>query len=290
MGPRFLITLLAAGFAGRQAAACAENKTGDPLVVACTAACEEKYVRALEDAAAELKTKIRIVTLKSAGELKSADAVLSPGGHDIDPKYFDRNLSPEGKRKAAELHAKFGNLTKDGVKKNDPALSARDEFESRLITEYLENDAYRDLPFLGVCYGMQMLAAVKGIPLTVDLQDQLGIPARRKVEDLIQLKGSALEKMVASTSLPGFKNHHQSVDMGYWTHNAKKFGDVNITGTSHEGRVAEVMELTSRPAMGIQFHAESTASDPQARLAPYKWLLEKACVKKSKARAAGLTR
>lgn len=252
---------------------------GHVLKIACTMDCPEPYKQALNDAAAQLGYKIEIGIVSKPADLDGVDAFLSPGGHDIDPKYYSANLNTDEKKKISGLYKRLGNSGKE----ESPAQAARDERESKILKRYFDDPAYANLPYLGVCYGMQMLASSRGLPLTVDIQEQLGIPPRRKLQDKIDLQSKSVISgyLDGATKTIGAKSHHQSVDMAYWNANASKFADVNITGTSHEGKIAEVLEVKSRPALGIQFHAERTEGDPKARLAPYTWFLEKACQRKT---------
>lgn len=279
-GPSLLFSVFvfpfAFAFAAGKPAAC---KTGDRVMrIGCTVECEEPYRKALNDAAAKLGFKIEIVTLSSAAELDGVDGVLSPGGHDIDPKYYTRNVGPDEKARIEKLHERFGNGGK-----TEPRHLARDEREFAIVRRLFEGP--KDQPFLGVCYGMQMMAAVEGIPLTVDMKEQLGIGDRRKVHDDVDMtKDSWLRRYVPGDRLKGYKNHHQSVSMDYWSAHASKHPNVAITGTSHAGKIAEILQLKDRPALGIQFHAERTEGDERARLAPYEWFLEQACLRKPAAR------
>src|SRR5579859_5123816 len=63
---------------------------GAALRIGCTVDCSEDYVEsALRQAADRLGYKIEsIARIANASDAVRYDAIVSPGGHDIDPKYF----------------------------------------------------------------------------------------------------------------------------------------------------------------------------------------------------------
>jgi len=74
-----------------------------------------------------------------------------------------------------------------------------------------------------------------------------------------------------------YENHHQAIDMEYFSVHRTRFLGVRITGTSHGGKIEE--EFDNRPAVGVQFHPER--SDREVLEAVYGWFLTSACLKAS---------
>src|SRR5207247_2136885 len=125
-----------------------------------------------------------------------------------------------------------------------------------------------------ICYGMQMLAVQRGIPLVVDLNAEFGIPNRRELRDRVHLILHSLANSIFSERLlAGFENHHQAVDIREFAR--LKPPAVRITGTSNGGIVPEAIEFDDRPmALGVQFHPEGSALALSDRV--FGWLLDQA--------------
>ncbi len=253
------------------------------LNIACTKKCPNTYIKALKNSAKELHYKIRIKTLNQNRSdykklLSEYDGVLSPGGQDILPKYFTKGLSKKDKENVVSLYKKFG--------KTNANAKRRDKFEYNLFTYYFKHKEFRHLPILGVCYGMQMLASVNNIPLYVDIKEEIGVPARRKVYDKITLTNSNtsfiryLEFDGLNKSLIGYKNHHQAIDLRYFNKMKKKglYKNIDISGVSNSGKIPEIIEFKKRPVIGIQFHAERSGEYTRKKI--YDYFLINACLNK----------
>ncbi len=247
--------------------------TNKILRIGCTHRCGKPYIAALNRAAEELHYRIRIFTLRKGKRnydsvLSSVDAILSPGGHDIDPKYYTQFLSQKEKNKTYKLFNRYGKSNKKG--------KIRDQFEFGLFQRYFSDSRYKNIPVLGVCYGMQMLASVHHIPLYVDLPANIGIPARRKIYDQTQLdSNSHLLPYMGSHTFSGYKNHHQAINLEFYKKHKSLYPDAMITGISNHGKIAEVLEFADRPAVGVQFHPER--SNAHVKKALYKKFLTDAC-------------
>jgi len=254
---------------------CKKLPNNTTIKVGCSDDCDSMDP-VLQEASDKLGISYELMQLTKPEDLDKVDAYLSPGGPDPDPKYYTKNVTEPSKLDLIKkLHAKLGN---DGQKK--PEFDKRDALDSGLLKRYLASDRYANLPFLGVCYGMQMLAATEGIPLVVDIKSQLKIENRLdKMDQIILLPGSTIAKIANVSGFSGAENHHQAVDMEYWNENSSAHPTVKITATSNKGKIPEVIELTNRPAMGLQYHAEETAND--SAQAPFSWLLENACIRKA---------
>jgi gamma-glutamyl-gamma-aminobutyrate hydrolase PuuD len=252
-----------------QAAPCA-LKPAESLTLACTVDCGSAIHERMQRAALHLGYRVNWVTLNPARpDLNGVDALITPGGMDIDPKFY-LDAVDEGHRSALlEDDAKYGH--------HSELSRTRDAFEVALFRNYFTSDNNRSLPVLGICYGLQMLAVANHLPLVVDLPHDLGIPARYHLNDRVELvPGSRIEAIVGKRSLLGAEMHHQAVDIRRLQelHPA----NVAVTGTSNDAHIPEVMEYAERPALAVQFHPE--ISDPELSDRIFGWLLQKACEKR----------
>lgn len=161
------------------------------------------------------------------------DGVLFPGGGDIAPRHYGQ-----------EAHPRLGSLEE-----------SRDELELPLASEALEHD----LPVLGICRGIQVLAVAAGGTLYQDLPSQLAevLPhqvSRQGKDHLAHAitvePASVLGRVTGRDTLDVNSRHHQAVmdvPRGFV-----------ITARAPDG-VIEAMELPSHPfAVGIQCHPENT--------------------------------
>jgi len=206
--------------------------------------------------------------------LAGLDGILSPGGHDIHPSYFTRRASAADRLRMEQLHAQYGN---DG--NTQPRHLARDRHENAVMRAYFSDPRFERMPLLGVCYGMQMMAAVHDVPLYVDLEAELRIPAQRGVHNEIRFTSSDRGLLGAlPATFSAYKNHHQGVSLEALRRNPELGRNLRVRATSHNGRVAEVLEAVNRPAVGVQFHSEARGQN-DARVAPaiFGWLLKQAC-------------
>lgn len=187
--------------------------------------------------------------------LLKVDAVVVPGGADIHPKLYS-------------AEAKHYVETKEGP--------ARDEFELKTFQTYLNDQRFATLPLLGICRGMQMMAVAQGVPLVQDLKAELGIKNRTYRFDQVDVPAA---RSVMSTLFPegkalGFKIHHQNPKLSVLKEKSDK---IRVTATSLDDKIVEAIELTERPAIGVQFHPEQ--SFPSVKHSIFRWLLVEACEK-----------
>jgi gamma-glutamyl-gamma-aminobutyrate hydrolase PuuD len=61
-------------------------------------------------------------------------------------------------------------------------------------------------------------------------------------------------------------------------HKDERWPNINLTALSNRGRIAEVLEWTDRPVLGVQFHPEYTFGKVRRRI--FKSFLNQACHKK----------
>ena len=169
--------------------------------------------------------------------LESLDGIVFAGGNDIDPAYWGADRHP-----ATEIDV------------------ARDTSELMLMRSALE----MDLPVLGVCRGMQVMAVAAGGTLHQHLPDVIG-HSRHQAEsgtDPLAADATAYGKHEVVTKhdseahriLGGHLTvnsfHHQAVDNP---------GSFTATGWCPDDRVIEVIEDPDRTfAFGVQWHPERT--------------------------------
>jgi putative glutamine amidotransferase len=170
--------------------------------------------------------------------LESLDGIVFSGGGDIDPAYWGAEPHP-----AIEVDA------------------VRDTAEIMLMKAALA----ADLPTLGVCRGMQVMAVAAGGSLHQHLPDILGHDRHRAApgtdplaadasafgrHDVVIRPGSRAHGLLgAHLTVNSF--HHQSVDDP---------GECTVVGWCPDDRIVEVIEDPSRSfALGVQWHPERSA-------------------------------
>lgn len=160
--------------------------------------------------------------------LDSLDAIIFAGGADLDPALYGQQAHPQT----------------TGIR------GQRDAAEVALMRAALD----RDLPLLGICRGMQLMAAVHGGSLIQHLPDQVGherhrpAPGEYGVHEVRFAPGSRVEAILGSaTTVPSY--HHQGVDSP---------GSLAITGWADDD-TPEVVEHPNRTfAIGVLWHPEAS--------------------------------
>lgn len=162
--------------------------------------------------------------------LKDVDGLIVPGGPDLDPSYYGEKALPG-----------LNNINK-----------ARDVSDMSIVRVARE----LDLPFLGICRGMQVLNVVRGGTLYQDIPTQLpkALPHRDPklkvfLEHEVQFEpGSVLYSDLGTEKAIVNSWHHQSIkDLG---------DDLAPIAWTADG----VIEAVERPMagfiVGVQFHPE----------------------------------
>ncbi len=164
--------------------------------------------------------------------LDRIDALMLTGGNDLEASLY-------GDEPHAEAEAP------------DPE---RDAWEFALVREAIG----RDMPFLGICRGMQVMNVAFGGTLTQHLPESLGTTDHRRTtgsfdgnDHLVDLQDGFLAARVAGEvvhSVPS--HHHQAVD---------RVGEgLVLSGVSSGDGVAEAIEMPGRRfALGVQWHPEA---------------------------------
>ena len=166
------------------------------------------------------------------------DGLLLAGGADIEPELYGAERHPETKGTVPE----------------------RDTFEIALARRALE----RDLPFLGVCRGMQVMNIALGGTLHQHLPELVGHGEHRRspgsfeqADHDVELEPGSLAARAAGEQVHVIKSHHhQGVD---------RVGEgLVVTGRAKLDDLVEAVELPDRRfALGVQWHPEA---DERSRL------------------------
>jgi putative glutamine amidotransferase len=160
------------------------------------------------------------------------DGLVLAGGADIDPAAY-----------GAERHPTVVATTPE-----------RDAFELALTRGALE----RDVPFLGICRGMQLMNVARGGTLLQHVPETHGHEDHRRVlgsfdgaDHDVRLEPGSLAARAAGEECHGTKSHHhQGVD---------RLGDgLQVTGWAELDELPEAIELPDRRfALGVQWHPEA---------------------------------
>lgn len=173
------------------------------------------------------------VDAETAGQvLDGLDGLIITGGKDVDPARYGQAAHAE----------------------TDEPRPDRDAWEDALLTAAIE----RELPFLGICRGAQVLNVALGGTLHQHLPDVVGstrynLGAGTFADNAVATQeGSTLSALVGDT-LVGKSYHHQAID---------GVGEgLVVTARSDDG-VIQAVELPAVPfGVAVQWHPEQDADD-----------------------------
>jgi putative glutamine amidotransferase len=165
------------------------------------------------------------------------DALVLAGGADVDPAAYGADRDPHTLGTVPE----------------------RDEFEIALAQRALE----RDLPFLGICRGMQVMNVARGGTLIQHLPDDMGHEDHRRAlgtfenaDHDVRLADGSLAARVAGERIHSTKSHHHQ--------GVRDIGEgLEVTGWATVDDLPEVIEdPTRRFALGVQWHPEADMTSP----------------------------
>jgi len=150
-----------------------------------------------------------------------------------------------------------------------PLKPARTAFEQRLLRAALA----ADVPVLGICGGMQLLAVEAGGTLHQDIAHEVpgGLEHEQRHDPREPshaariVPGSLLESIVGASHIEVNSTHHQAV---------KDPGRAKVSAVALD-QVVEAIELPGQFALGVQWHPELIGS--REHLALYRALVDKAC-------------
>lgn len=172
-----------------------------------------------------------------ASGLDDADALLLPGGGDIDPEWY-----------GCERHPRTHGVS-----------HRRDRFELTLLAEALE----RDMPILAICHGMQLLNVHLGGTLDQHLADSPNRlqhdrdrPRAEPAHRIRIADDSPLAEIIGATTAPVNSHHHQGLD---------RVADGLVEIAWAEDGVLEGVYAPGRSwVVGVQWHPEAMAPvDPR---------------------------
>jgi putative glutamine amidotransferase len=169
----------------------------------------------------------------AARVLEGIDGLIIAGGRDVDP-------------------ALYGQQAHETTDRPSPQ---RDSWETALLTAAIS----RELPFLGICRGAQVLNVALGGTLHQNVPDiigstkyQLGNGDFSTVGVQVD-SGSKVGVLVGNESLTVEVYHHQAIDV--------VAPGLRVTARSEDG-VVEAVELDSVPfGVGVQWHPEQKLDD-----------------------------
>lgn len=165
--------------------------------------------------------------------LDGLDGLIVAGGKDVDPARYGQQPHPE----------------------NDAPDALRDDWEEALLTAAIA----RELPFLGICRGAQLLNVALGgtlhqhLPEVIGTDRYSGDEGRFKRNEVQVDAGSRVAEHVGAGALPIRSYHHQAID--------EVAAALTVTARTPEG-VVQAVELPQLPfAVGVQWHPEQDAEE-----------------------------
>ena len=163
------------------------------------------------------------------------DGLLLAGGADVDPQFYGED------RASVTVHT----------------VPERDDFELALARRAIE----RDIPFLGVCRGMQVMNVAQGGTLIQDLPATLGHDHHCRVPGSFDgadhpvhlAAGSQAAKAVGAAHAGTLSHHHQAI--------GRLGEDLVVTAWADLDELPEAIEVPDRRfAVGVQWHPEADAT------------------------------
>lgn len=247
----------------------------EKLIIGCTNKCGRWNNWALKKYARKLGYNLEIINLRSSNQTvdyTQVDGILIPGGSDVNPDLY---ISKQNSKTAKHLKSLRHFYSPSDIGAD------RDKFEFGLLKEYFSNEQARYQPILGICRGLQVLAVSQGIPLYLDIEEELGIKNRRYTLDRVNVNNpeSLIRELAERDSFRAVKYHHQGIRLDHFLENQDRWPNLDITGTSNGGRLAEVMEFYDRPILGVQYHPEWTFFS-KMRKGVFSWFLKRSCFNK----------
>lgn len=182
--------------------------------------------------------------------LETIDGLILTGGADIHPSFYRQSVL----ERCGEID------------------EARDRFE----VELTHATRGRDLPFLGICRGLQVLNVALGGSLYQDLSYRAGTdPAHMSPRDrrgepahpVAITPGSRLAHIIGAREVPVTSTHHQVIrDLA---------PDLAVSAIATDG-VIEAIEGAGRFLLAVQWHPERMANRHPEQLALFRSLIQAA--------------
>jgi len=162
-----------------------------------------------------------------ADVLDRIDGLIIAGGADVDPALYGSELLPG----------------------TDAPRLDRDAGEVLLYRAARD----RDLPVLGICRGMQVMAVASGGRLVQDIPSELGSGIHRErpgefVDHQAKfVSGSKVADIVGEATVVNSSHHQAVVDAGTLT----------VTGWAEDDTIESIEDPTARFVLGLQWHPEA---------------------------------
>ena len=174
-------------------------------------------------------------------------AVLLPPGPDADVvSRLDALILTGGPDLAADLYGQQAHET------NDEPRADRDSFE---LAAYRVART-RDLPVLGICRGVQVMAVAHGGSLTQHLPDVTALSHRHErgafTEHRATFATGSLAQRILGDDLMVNSSHHQAV---------MNPGTLVVTGRAQDGTIEACEDPGAPFVLGVQWHPEYGADD-----------------------------
>ena len=172
------------------------------------------------------------VTENPDAVLDLIDGLILAGGVDMEPSTYGQERHPA----------------------TDLGVLERDEFELALARRAMD----RDLPFLGICRGMQVMNVARGGTLIQDIPERAGHDEHRRVRGTfdgadhdVRLEPGSLAARAAGEELHATKSHHHQ--------GVERVGEgLAVTGWAMMDELPEALEDPERRfALGVQWHPEA---------------------------------
>ena len=187
--------------------------------------------------------------------LDSLDGIVLSGGADIDPEFL----------REEPLDRVFINPRRD---------------MQELLLVRLAVD--RQIPVLGICRGIQVLAAALGGKLYQDIKSQHDRPCIEHSQTIARglpshevtiKKDSLLSSLMGTETLAVNSFHHQAVK--------EVPAGFRVTATAPDGIIEGMESTTFRPILGVQWHPECFILENDRTMMPiFNWLKEQATLYK----------
>lgn len=164
--------------------------------------------------------------------LDAVDGLIITGGKDVDAARYGQVAHPS----------------------NDVPRTDRDDFEFALLRRAIE----RDIPFFGICRGMQVLNVLRGGTLIQHLPEAIGSERYNAgggvftPNPAITVPGSRLAEIVGEeVTVPSY--HHQALD--------RVGSGLTVSARSDDGIVQAVDVDDMRFGVAVQWHPEESRDD-----------------------------
>lgn len=179
------------------------------------------------------------------GTIELVDGLILSGGGDLNPLYLGEQPSPQ-------LHS----------------INSERDLPELLTIQLAYN---RQIPILGICRGIQMLAATLGGSLYQDINGLEGV--MKHSQDLDRDKESHTV-FINIDSVLGRIYNKEEINVNSFHHQAvKEIGDkFRITAKSPDGIIEAIESTEEKPVMGVQWHPECLDSG----LPIFSWLVKQA--------------